>query len=654
MAADYVWAVLGDFDLGWHPFVAACNLSRDPSGALVRAFDTTDGGHLVEQRTYISDSDRVLCYTALSGIEGAFNYTARVNVTSDADGSVITWHADIMAQSDRITTIADGTRAVFEAGFDALQSGQMTPSAKKRGKVTHTGTVNDAIEGTPHLSILTSQATQMHGGTLVLLLHGIGGQASNWTEQITGLGADYRIAALNLRGYGDSTLGFSQTQMDDYCDDILVTMKHFAADRLVLVGLSMGSWVATSFAMRHGDKLAGLVLAGGCTGMSEADPAERENFRISREVPLSQGQRPADFADAVVDVIAGPTAGNGVRTMLHRSMSDISTQTYRDALNCFCNPLETFDFAKITCPVMMITGQHDRLAPPDEIRRVSERILSEVSGTGRRADVRFEVLQDAGHVCNLEQPEAFNAHLRQFMERLPHVAIGYKPSRDEKQREKRHHILQTAHTEFCNVGFDGASMDRLAEAANVSKPTLYQYFGDKEGLFDAVLDEARAHIVAPLADDSGPLVDRLWRFSRSYAEFVLRPDMLSLARLILGEAGRRPESAIRYHQNGPERAFEGLVEFVLAAQAAGELEAHDARLVANDLWSLVLSGPRDHYLHYVKDRPTDTELLDAIGHGLWLFLKGYSCDLRNDQKVLSDKIAQKRAALTHAKGTQDA
>ena len=51
--------------------------------------------------------------------------------------------------------------------------------------------------------------------------------------------------------------------------------------------------------MRHSDKLVGLVLAGGCTGMSEADPRERENFRISREVPLTQGQTPADFADAV-------------------------------------------------------------------------------------------------------------------------------------------------------------------------------------------------------------------------------------------------------------------------------------------------------------------------------------------------------------------
>jgi hypothetical protein len=48
------------------------------------------------------------------------------------------------------------------------------------------------------------------------------------------------------------------------------------------------------------------VLSGGCTGMSEAGPDEREAFRVSREVPLNAGQVPADFAPAVVKVLAGP------------------------------------------------------------------------------------------------------------------------------------------------------------------------------------------------------------------------------------------------------------------------------------------------------------------------------------------------------------
>lgn len=642
---DSVWAVLGTFDLNWHPLVAACTLTIDTSGAVLRDFETTDGGRLLEQRTYLSNHDRVLCYSALSGIEGALGYTARVKVADDGDRCCITWEADILAGPERLGAIAEGTRAVFEAGLDSLAAGLPDPISAKHHSTNTAEITRHAIPGTPHLSYLTSGAAPTTGATLVLCLHGIGGQAANWSEQIQAFGTDYTIAAMDFRGYGGSTLGVLPTQVDDHCDDILALADRFGAEKLVLVGLSMGAWIATSFAMRHGDRLAGLVLVGGCTGMSEAAPAERAAFRASREVPLSQGQTPADFADAVVDIIAGPHAGDGLRARLHQSMSDIPAETYRDALRCFCNPPERFEFAKIFCPVLMVTGAHDRLAPPTEIRDISTRILADVTGRRGRADVCFEVLAEAGHLCNIEQPAPFNRLLGRFLRRLPGVARAYKPSRAEKQRQKRDRILEAAHGEFCSAGFDGASMDRLARAAGVSKPTLYHYFGDKEGLFAAVLDRGRAHIIAPLLGAKGTLVERLWRFAWTYAAFVLRPDMLSLARLILGEAGRRPESASRYHQSGPAQAFEGLVAFVSAAQARGELSVDDAALAAHDLWSLILSGPRDYYLHHVAARPSQTELLRVIGHGLGVFLKVYSCHLATDEKQLSALIEEKQSRL---------
>jgi hypothetical protein len=126
--------------------------------------------------------------------------------------------------------------------------------------------------------------------------------------------------------------------------------------------------------------------------------------------------------------------------------------------------------------------------------------------------------------------------------------------------------------------------------------------------------------------------------------------MLSLARLVLGEAGRRPDTAKQYHENGPAQAFEGLSEFVSAAQDAGEIYVDDVALAANDLWSLVLSGPRDHYLHHVHDRPSQEELLVAIGHGLSVFLKAYSRHLKEDNLALAAKIKDKRISLELERG----
>jgi pimeloyl-ACP methyl ester carboxylesterase len=223
-----------------------------------------------------------------------------------------------------------------------------------------------------------------------------------------------RSAALDLRGYGDSTLGFQQSTVDDYCADILRVAEALGAKKLVLCGLSYGSWIATSFAMRHPELLAGLILSGGCTGMSEAGPEEREAFRLSREVPMNAGQTPADFAPAVVKVLASPNATEATRETLQASMAAIPSATYRDALTCFTNPLERFDFSKLTMPVLMMTGEHDRLAPPTEIRAVAARI----SDAQPLADVRYETIAGAGHVCNLEAPAAYNHHLLAFLKKV--------------------------------------------------------------------------------------------------------------------------------------------------------------------------------------------------------------------------------------------
>ena len=375
-SGDAVWRAIGSFDVSWHPSIASCNLIRAADGALVRSFTDHDGCVYEERRTYLSDTDRVLCYTLIKGIDGILNYAARIEVTEKDGEALVSWHASISASADRLEAIAEGTRSIFEAGLDALTTTPKSQTiARPKLQPSEVSPRSMVLDGLPTHSLRLGPSVDEGSDTLVLFLHGIGGNATNWDEQVKVLGFQYRVAALNLRGYGGSSLGHAPTQIEDYCEDILQVVTSLEAERLVLVGLSYGSWIATSFAMRHSDKLAGLVLSGGCTGMSEADPRERETFRVSREVPLDAGQTPADFASAVVDIIAGPNATTAQRAEMQTSMADIPSATYRDALQCFTNPLERFDFAKMDCPVLMLTGEHDKLAPPNEIRRVSERIM---------------------------------------------------------------------------------------------------------------------------------------------------------------------------------------------------------------------------------------------------------------------------------------
>lgn len=410
---DAVWAIAGDFCTPWHPAIASMQAEND--GGLVRRFEVLDDTATYRERlTFLSHSDRTYAYTHVSGIKGVHRYDGRLTVTpGEAEGSVITMSATLSAPADRAEEIAEGTKLLFDDGVASLAilAETTNPAALPEPTPTASPVETITIDDTPRLTL---SVTPARPGLLCLFLHGIGGARTNWAPQLSRAGGIIRAAAMDLRGYGDSTMGAEQTTVDDYCEDILRVRQALGADKLFLCGLSYGSWIATSFAMRHPDLLAGLVLSGGCTGMSEAGPEEREAFRLSRETPLDAGQSPADFAPSVVNAIAGPDAGDEARADLLASMSAIPAATYRDALTCFTNPLERFDFSKLTMPVLLMTGEHDRLAPPVEIRAVAGRICDQSS----HPDVQFETIAGAGHVCNLEAPAAYNQHLLRFLRRV--------------------------------------------------------------------------------------------------------------------------------------------------------------------------------------------------------------------------------------------
>lgn len=417
--ADSVWAIASDFCSAWHPSIAVMNTEYSLSGALIRAF-SVHGEDTVyrEQLTYYSDTEQQYAYKHIEGIAEVECYHATFKVEhAGNEGCTITMAATVTAEAPRSTEIATGTRAIFDLGLGALAklAEKSEPAIaehlqRQANNVTPIQTV--MIDGGPSIAV---DVVGDANAPLCLFLHGIGGNRDNWAPQLQAVAPTMRAAAMDFRGYGDSQSGSVQSTVDDYCDDILRVCNALGAEKLVLCGLSYGAWIATSFALRHPEKLRALVLSGGCTGMSEAEAAERNAFRDSRVVPLDAGQVPADFAPAVVDVLAGPGASDACRQGLFDSMAAISPETYRDALVCFTNPPERFDFSGLAMPVLMMTGEYDRLAPPEQIKSVAQRIAENAVG----ASVRYETIINAGHVCNVEDPQQYNAVLLQFLQNLP-------------------------------------------------------------------------------------------------------------------------------------------------------------------------------------------------------------------------------------------
>ena len=411
---DQVWSVVRDFCSPWHPFIAEMKAEHDNHGHLVRAFRVMGEGHYYRERlVWFSDSDRCMIYVHVEGIAGVEHYQGYLQINEQDNQALMTMSAWWIASDERSNEIREGTLQIFEQGIARVQDlvRQSLPESMTRSDSVIDHPSGTLIDGAP---ILAVSRLGQKSSTVCVFLHGIGGNRSNWDDQLPVVSPHCEVVAMDLRGYGDSQLGHQPTTIDDYCNDILRVVDYCKADNLILCGLSLGAWIATSFAMRFPERLKGLVLAGGCLGMTEASDDERRGFRESRATPLAQGQTPADFADNVVELICGPQADDAVRKALRTSMAAIQSDTYADALQCFTNPGERFDFSCLTVPTLMVTGEHDRLASPEEIRSVAQRILEHST----RPDVRFECLGGTGHVCNLESPDQFNRVLAEFVERL--------------------------------------------------------------------------------------------------------------------------------------------------------------------------------------------------------------------------------------------
>ncbi len=213
------------------------------------------------------------------------------------------------------------------------------------------------------------------------------------------------------------------------------------------------------------------------------------------------------------------------------------------------------------------------------------------------------------------------------------------PRRQQNRLMRERRILDAALKVFAETGYSGATMDAVAIEAGLSKPTLYQYFASKEALFSAMMLGERDLMLEFFQHPSGKgMAADLHGFAWDYADTVMRPDLLSLARLIIGEVQRFPEIGRAYQESGPDRLLRGIMDYLEAQRTAGRLAFEDAELAAQDLWGLILSAPRTQALYMPDHPPGRTEIARYLNNGLKVFLKAYSTRPEEDLAKLEALI----------------
>jgi len=243
-------------------------------------------------------------------------------------------------------------------------------------------------------------------GDLLIFLHGVGGGRRNWARQLATFGRRFTAVALDLRGYGDSDDYDAPLSFTDFADDVVRVIDHFGQRKAHICGLSMGGRIALDLARRYPDRVASLTLADTSAGSKETqDPARVEAFLSARRKPLLDGQTPAQLAPVLVETLIGPNATAEQRAELTASLAALHANSYLKTLEAVTRFTDFPDFADIALPVQIITGSEDRVAPPHIARAMADAI----------SGARFAEIAGAGHISNVEAPEAFDRVLDVFL-----------------------------------------------------------------------------------------------------------------------------------------------------------------------------------------------------------------------------------------------
>lgn len=277
----------------------------------------------------------------------------------------------------------------------------MPHGSSRQNQETPIGTVR--LDGSPRIAL--AHAGQ---GELVLFMHGIGGNKSNWYAQLPVFARHFTAVAWDARGYGNSDDYEGPFDFADVSDDILRVLDHFGVRAAHLVGLSMGGRLAFDFTRRHPEAVRSLTVCSAVDRASNMTPERRRAFLESRLRPLQSGLTPADIAPGVARSLLGPNASEEAYELLRQSMADLHPESYMKALEAVSLQDGGIELESMRTPTHVVAAANDPLFPLDALRTMASRIPNCV----------FSEIPDCGHLSNLERPEQFNAAVLGFLVRL--------------------------------------------------------------------------------------------------------------------------------------------------------------------------------------------------------------------------------------------
>jgi 3-oxoadipate enol-lactonase len=241
----------------------------------------------------------------------------------------------------------------------------------------------------------------------LMFLHGIGGAARAWRGQIEAFGDRYRTIAWDMPGYGGS-VPLAAVSIATLADALQDFLQQIGTTRPVLVGHSVGGMIVQQWLVKYPRLAGAIVLAQTSPAFGKVDGDWQKSFIDARLGPLDRGETMVALAPALVKDLVGDNPDASGVALARDCMASVPEASYRASLLALLGFDQRNALKEIKVPTLVLSGSKDKNAPAPMMAKMATYIPS----------ANYVELEGAGHLVNLERPQAFNAALDQFLKTI--------------------------------------------------------------------------------------------------------------------------------------------------------------------------------------------------------------------------------------------
>jgi 3-oxoadipate enol-lactonase len=258
---------------------------------------------------------------------------------------------------------------------------------------------NNRING---LSVFDSE----NGKEPLVFVHAFPLNSGMWDLQVKAFSTDYRVITYDVRGLGESRQSNNQFMMENFADDFISIIDELKPGKVNAIGLSMGGYIIQRALIKRKELFKSVVFA---DTRLERDTNDGLALRAASLQKLLKGQRNEFLDGFLINLINKKSYNNKELVSNIKSLMSVNTDEgiagAMLALATRSNNLNAY--SDFDLPVLAIVGRDDILTPPECSNNIKNNFINS----------EMVIIEDSGHLSNLENPDLFNKYLRTFLEK---------------------------------------------------------------------------------------------------------------------------------------------------------------------------------------------------------------------------------------------